>query len=85
MNIIYSNKFLKSYRSLDDKTKILVKDKIAVFQKDQFNKMLKTHKLKGRFSGYYSFSINYDLRIIFDYEKKDLIRFHIIGKHDIYE
>ena len=44
---------------------------------------LKVHKLKGRLSGRYSFSVNYKFRIVFCYKKKEAILL-AIGDHDVY-
>lgn len=60
-------------------------EKEAIFKKYPFAKTLKTHKLSGKFSGYYAFSIDYNYRIIFRYMKKDTIVFVAIGDHSIYQ
>lgn len=50
-----------------------------------FDSRLHTHKLNGKLSGFYAFSINSRYRIIFELVSDDIIRFHSVGTHDIYE
>jgi mRNA interferase YafQ len=38
---------------------------INLFLQDPFHPLLKTHKLKGKLSSCYAFTVEYDLRIIF--------------------
>ena len=83
MKIYYSGKFAKEYKRLPHKIKILAEKKEIIFRKDPFNVQLKTHKLSGRLKEYYSFSIDYQYRIIFEFVGKD-VWFHSVGTHEIY-
>jgi mRNA-degrading endonuclease YafQ of YafQ-DinJ toxin-antitoxin module len=42
-----------------------LKDKLLLFKENPFHPILKTHKLSGEPAGLYSFSIDFDCRIIF--------------------
>lgn len=86
MEILYSNRFNKQFSKLSNEIKRDFEEKESIFRLDIFDSRLKTHKLHGKFSDLYSFSINYRYRIVFDYTNngKD-VRFHAIGTHDIYE
>ncbi|MDP3962305.1 MAG: type II toxin-antitoxin system mRNA interferase toxin, RelE/StbE family [bacterium] len=86
MQIAYSAKFIKQYRKMSGEIKGVAEKKENIFRSNPFDPSLKTHKLNGRFEGFWAFSINYKYRIVFDFEEngKD-VRFHIIGTHDIYE
>lgn len=54
--------------------------------KDQNNHAtLRVHKLHGELANHYSFSVNFDIRIIFKFEFKDEIVLLQIGRHDIYK
>ena len=56
---------------------------IDLFIDDPFNPKLKTHKLTGKFKDLWSFSIDYDLRIIFFFEKNQSKAVFVdFGKHD---
>lgn len=85
MKIIYSPRFAKSYKKLDKRIKLLAEDKEEVFRQDPFSPSLKTHKLKGKLSEFYSFSISYQYRIVFHFEDKEIIIFDNIGTHQIYK
>lgn len=54
MNVSYSGKFIKQFRKLSHEVKKLFEDKEDVFKADNFDPKLKTHKLNGRFEGYFS-------------------------------
>jgi addiction module RelE/StbE family toxin len=85
MKIIYSTKFAKEYKRLPLKVKKLAEKKETIFRKDPFEPNLKTHKLTGKLKEYYSFSIDYQYRIIFEFAEKDIIWFHLVGTHEIYK
>ncbi|MCK4918271.1 MAG: type II toxin-antitoxin system mRNA interferase toxin, RelE/StbE family [Candidatus Pacebacteria bacterium] len=84
VKIYYKNSFLKKFKKLpiSIQQKVLKKEKI--FIKDYFTPLLKTHKLHRRFKNFYTFSIDFEYRIIFDFDQNKNIRFYSIGKHDIY-
>lgn len=79
----YSPEFLKSLSKLpkEQLKNLAVKEKI--FLQNPFDPRLKTHKLKGRLEGFYSFSISYHWRIVFHFERVD-VHFDAIGTHAIY-
>jgi len=86
MKIVYSSKFAREYKKLTATVKNSAEELEAVFRVDPFTPKLKTHKLHGRLSEFFSFSIGYKHRIIFEFsEDKKTIFFHSVGKHDIYE
>ena len=70
MEIIYSSKFAREYKKLPLKIKLLAEKQEKVFRKDPFDQRLKTHRLKGKFSDFYSFSIGYKYRIVFEFGKE---------------
>ncbi len=85
MEIFYSPKFAKQYRKLSLEIQREADKREIKFRKDPFAESLKTHKLRGRLEGFYSFSISYKHRVIFDFHDKKTIIFHLIGDHDIYD
>ena len=86
MKVEYSKKFLRQYNKLPAEVRDLAEEKEEIFKKDPFDSRLRTHKLKGKLNGLYSFSINYRYRIAFDFEGENgKARFHAIGNHTIYE
>jgi toxin HigB-1 len=84
MEIQYSPKFARQYKKLSKDIKEKAKEKEIIFRNNPFDDQLKTHKLNGVFKDYYSFSVDYKIRIIFIFEEENLIRFELIGNHDVY-
>ncbi|HZJ18666.1 MAG TPA: type II toxin-antitoxin system mRNA interferase toxin, RelE/StbE family [Patescibacteria group bacterium] len=85
MKIYYSSKFAKEYKKLPNKIKLEAEKKEKTFRKDPFDPKLKAHKLSGKLKEYYSFSIDYQYRIIFEFASKNIIWFHSVGTHQIYQ
>ena len=56
--------------------------KVAQFQQDPFQPTLRTHKLSGKMKNMWSFSIEYDARVIFYFTDEDKAVFVDIGTHD---
>ena len=84
MEIFYSPRFVKNFRKLPTRIRLLVSEKEKLFLKDMSDPRLKTHKLTGKLSESYSFSINYQYRIIFLLIGDEVI-FADIGTHKIYK
>lgn len=85
IGISYTPSFIKQYNSLEKDLQDEVVDKIELFKKIKNHKQLKVHKLKGKLNGRYSFSVNYNTRIVFNYVSKKEAVFLVIGDHDIYK
>ncbi len=49
--------------------------------RDPFDKAVRTHKLSGNLKNYWSFSIEYDLRVIFYFEDDETAVFVDLGNH----
>lgn len=85
MEIIYSSKFAKEYKKIPSDVKDMAEVNFLLFKKDPFDPKLKTHKLNGRLKKLYSFSVGYKYRIIFEFsDDKNIVYFHSVGNHDIY-
>lgn len=85
MKIYYSSKFEREYKKLPKKMKKSAEEKEEIFRKNPFDPQLNTHKLHGRLKDYWVFSVNDKYRIIFEFVKKDIIWFHSIGDHSVYQ
>ena len=83
--IYYSPTFYKQYKRLPDLVKIFAHKKEYIFKQNPFDPRLHTHKLQGQLAGFWSFSINYHYRIIFEFVNASAVQFHSIGTHEIYE
>ncbi|MBI4651506.1 type II toxin-antitoxin system YafQ family toxin [Candidatus Desantisbacteria bacterium] len=79
----FEKKFEKYKNQITDSERQKLKKRFEIFKENIFDKRLKTHKLKGELSNYYSFSINYSDRIVFKILDDEGIYFIEIGSHDI--
>ena len=85
IRIIYpTSKFKKSFRKLFSEIQKLAIKGEQFFRKNTFDPKLKTHKLKGKLKKFWSYSVNYEYRIVFEFLKKDVVLYHDIGTHEIY-
>lgn len=84
MEIYYSSKFAKEYKRLSNKIKTAAEIKELIFRKNPFDPKLKTHKLTGKLRHFWSFSIGYKHRIVFEFIDQNTIWFLSVGTHQIY-
>lgn len=85
MRIYYSSKFLREYKTLSQRLKIVAEKKELIFRKNPFDARLDTHKLHGRLKEFWAFSIDTRNRVIFEFTGKDTVWFHAVGGHSIYQ
>lgn len=85
IEITFDDSFKKSYRKrfqgredLERKFRI----KLENFRDNPFDPPLKTHKLSGKLKDLWSFSIEYDNRVIFYFTDEGKAVFIGIGNHD---
>lgn len=85
MGILYSSKFIREYKKLPDDIKNKAEEKEIIFRQNPFDDRLKTHKLNGKFEEFWSFSIDYKFRIIFEISKDGkTFHFHSVSDHRVY-
>ena len=84
ITVLYKPSFVRQYKKLEPALKKEVKAKIEQFKDRDNHNQLEVHKLKGKLSGRYSFSVNYKYRIVFTYESQDTAVLLGIGDHDVY-
>ncbi len=83
LTIFYTPNFIRRYRHLDPVLQGEVKDKIDSFRTIKNHLKLKVHKLKGSLDNTYAFSVNFKVRIIFEYQKnKKNVNLLYVGSHD---
>ncbi|MBI2122371.1 MAG: type II toxin-antitoxin system mRNA interferase toxin, RelE/StbE family [Candidatus Sungbacteria bacterium] len=85
MQIYYSSKFEREYKKLPRHIKDLAEEKEKIFRNNPFDSRLDTHKLNGRLKEFWAFSTDQKYRIIFEFTEKDIVWFHSIGDHSIYD
>ncbi len=86
MEVTFSSSFKKAFKKRIKASEIETEFwlRLEIFIKDPFDLKLKTHKLSGKLKDLWSFSLGYDLRVVF-YFTKDKPRkavFVDIGNHD---
>ena len=85
IRITYAPKFLRQLNKLEPSLKAEVKERIVLFKKNPHDSRLRTHKLHGELSDCWAFSINYRLRIIFEYLSEKKAGFLKVDDHDVYK
>jgi len=86
MEIIYTPRFIRRYKKLPREAREAARRNEKIFRTDPFSPSLKTHKLSGGLKNFWSFSIDYRYRIIFEFStQEDVVYFHTVGTHDIYK
>jgi addiction module RelE/StbE family toxin len=86
--LIKSNAFIRSAKNIVKRDRVLaqaIQDTLILLSDDAFHPSLKTHKLKGALSGAWACSVEYDLRIIFEFvqhEGEEAILLEAVGTHD---
>lgn len=82
--IYYTPTFQKNLRKISPQDLEEVGQRERLFRENPFDPKLKTHKLKGKLSRYWSFSISYSQRILLRFLNKIEVLFVDIGGHEIY-
>ena len=85
MIIRYKPSFVREFKKLPVELQEEALERIDLFKDVENHKRLKVHKLKGRLTDLYSFSVTYSHRVVFSYESKDVAVFLAVGNHDIYK
>ena len=85
INLIWDQGFKRRYKKrVKNNTELKTKfwEAIELFTKEPFNPRLRTHKLTGKLSGLWAFSIDYDCRVIFKFLNDHEVLLIDIGTHD---
>ncbi len=85
IKVAYSPAFKRAYKKTlknNSSRQILFQQKISLFLQDPFHPQLRTHKLSGVLKDFYSFSIEYDLRVIFYFISDTEVVLENIGTHN---
>jgi len=84
-SLIYAPAFVKQFNKLELALQEEIYEKVEMFRDIKNHDQLKVHKLNGPFSGCYSFSVNYKIRIVFQYSNKTEAALLAVGSHEIYK
>ena len=83
--VSFRSSFVRQYGNLEEALQEEILEKIELLKDKDNHKRLKVHKLHGYLSKYWSFSVNYKIRIVFYFESRTEIVLSLIGDHDIYK
>ncbi len=84
IQISFKPSFIKQLHKLEKSLVDEVFEKIDILKSPSNNASLKIHKLHGQMKNCWSLSVNYKIRIVFQYESKEEIILLAIGDHSIY-
>jgi len=85
MKIIYTSRFVREYKKLSKEIKKQAEEREKLFRENPFHTLLDTHKLHGRLKEFWSFSIDFRYRIVFEIGRNKTMYFHFIGDHSVYQ
>jgi len=85
IEVLFKPSFVRQFKILEPELQEEVLEKIEVFRDSKNHKLLKVHKLHGRLARFYSFSVNYKFRIVFNYPDKEKAVLLAIGDHEVYK
>jgi mRNA-degrading endonuclease YafQ of YafQ-DinJ toxin-antitoxin module len=83
--IAFTASFLKTLKRKFRKNPALEKrfwERVDIFRRDPHDPRLKTHKLSGSMKDWWSFSVDYDVRVIVLFSEPNKAVFADIGTHD---
>lgn len=84
LEVNFKPAFIRQVKLLEKALFEEVLEVIELFKDEKNHSSLKVHKLHGKLSGRYSFSVNYKFRIVFEYASKKEAVLLAFGDHDIY-
>ncbi|MGK7899073.1 MAG: type II toxin-antitoxin system YafQ family toxin [Xenococcus sp. (in: cyanobacteria)] len=90
ITLVFSSSFKRAYKTNIKRRPDLtakIEEKLRLLANEPYDPTLRTHKLKGKLSGSWSCSVEYDCRIVFDFIKNsdtntEEIFLLDIGTHD---
>ena len=84
MEILYTARFLRSFKKLQKEVQDDVISAVEAFEKSTISKDLKVHKLHGKMKKYFAFSANFSYRVVFKKQGRKVYMMDV-GTHDVYQ
>jgi len=84
MKVTFSSNFKKAYKKrirFDAEKQIKILEALTLFMNDPYHPKLRTHKLTGQLKDIWSFSVEYNLRVIFYFVNDHEVILEDIGNH----
>jgi len=87
IKLFWDEQFKRDYKKWKTQHPDLINQfsgKLSIFGDDPFSSSLKTHLLKGKLHGLWSFSVTYEYRVLFEFINKEKTEVLLIkiGTHD---
>lgn len=85
IEIVPTSSFRKAFKRKIRRNKALetrFRERVAIFQNDPHDPRLRTHKLSESMKDLWSFSIDYDMRVLFSFVSPNRALFVDIGTHE---
>lgn len=76
--------FKRQFAKLHPELKEEIIAKLELLKQQDNHISLKVHKLKGRLADRHAFSVNYKVRIVFNFFENNEIILLAVGNHDVY-
>ena len=84
IRLIFAPAFLRQLTALPIDLQEEAIERVELFKHRTNHQFLKVHKLKGSLRGVLSFSVNYRIRILFQWSTSQEAELLAIGDHDVY-
>lgn len=85
INIGYKPSFIRKFNKLPKGLQEEVIEKIELFKNIENHQRLEVHKLKGGLKKFYSFSVNYNDRVVFEHISENEVALLAVGDHEVYK
>lgn len=86
ISLVYADSFVRSARKLPDSQRNKLSKLLEIVAINPFHSKLHTKNLTGPLTGFYSFRITRDWRVIFQFLSSDTVKLIEIGhRKDIYQ
>ena len=81
MRFTASSRFLRRAKKLRDPQATMLQAALRRFAADPKDPLLRTHKLSGELAGYWAFSVDDDIRVLFRWDGDEAFLVNV-GSHD---
>lgn len=85
MTVVFSDKFIKSAKLLPSKLQIKLNKLVGILERDPFHPFLHTKQLCGELTGFWSFRVTRDWRVLFQFHDSYVIQLlRVAHRKDVY-
>ena len=81
MEVSFHHTFKKRYRKISTSEQKKCDERIAIFMREPFHRLLNNHALSGTYHGYRSINVTGDLRAMYEPVSENSAFFILLGSH----